>query len=102
MRILASRRQETMGQLARELGVTDRTIRNDITALTADYPLVTVRGNGGCVRLEDWYQPHKNILNQRQQVVLMEILNGINEPYQKKVLQEMLTAFGSPLIQEKF
>ena len=45
MRILVSRRHETMGQLASELLVTDRTIRSDITALAVDYPLETVRGN---------------------------------------------------------
>ena len=49
MRIMTARRQESMGRLALELGVTRRTIRSDITALTIDYPLETQRGNGGCV-----------------------------------------------------
>lgn len=40
-----------MGRLALELGVTRRTIRSDITALTVDYPLETQRGNGGCVKV---------------------------------------------------
>ena len=41
MRIMTARRQESMGRLALELGVTRRTIRSDITALTVDYPLET-------------------------------------------------------------
>ena len=47
MRIMVARRQENMQVLASELGVSDRTIRNDIVALTAEYPLETYRGNGG-------------------------------------------------------
>ena len=53
MRIMTARRQESMGRLALELGVTRRTIRSDITALTVDYPLETQRGNGGCVKVAD-------------------------------------------------
>ena len=51
MRIMVARRQENMQVLASELGVSDRTIRNDIVALTAEYPLETYRGNGGGVRM---------------------------------------------------
>ena len=36
MRIMVARRQENMQVLASELGVSDRTIRNDIVALTAE------------------------------------------------------------------
>ncbi len=43
MRIMVARRQENMQVLAAELGVTDRTIRNDILVLTAEYPLETSR-----------------------------------------------------------
>ena len=63
MRIMVARRQENMQVLAAELGVTDRTIRNDILVLTAEYPLETTRGNGGGVRIADWYHPHKNIFS---------------------------------------
>ena len=66
IRIMVARRQESMQVLASELGVTDRTIRADILALTAEYPLETVRGNGGGVRIADWYHPHKNILSKEQ------------------------------------
>ena len=61
MRILTARRRETMGRLADELHVTSRTIRSDVIALMVDYPLETQRGNGGCVKVADWYHPHRNI-----------------------------------------
>ena len=82
MRIMVARRQENMQVLAAELGVTDRTIRNDILVLTAEYPLETTRGNGGGVRIADWYHPHKNIFSQA-------------DDEQKKVLDQMLREYGS-------
>ena len=101
MRILASRRHETMSRLASELGVTDRTIRTDITVLTVDYPLDTIRGNGGHVKVADWYHPHKRILSREQQTVLIQILDKADE-LQQKVLREMLRAYGSPISGEQF
>lgn len=100
MRILGGRRQETIGRLASELGVTERTIRNDVLVLTVKYPLETVRGNGGCVRLAHGYRTHKIILSQEQQKVLNQMLDKADE-YQQKILKEILTLFGSPVIKEK-
>jgi len=85
-----------MGRLAGELGVTARTIRSDISTLTVDYPLDTARGNGGCVKVADWYHPHKNVLSREQQTVLIQLLDKADEP-QQRVVREMLTAFGSPV-----
>ena len=94
MRIMTARRQESMGRLALELGVTRRTIRSDITALTVDYPLETQRGNGGCVKVADWYHPNRNILSCEQQRVLSELISGC-DAYQANVLRQMLTEYGS-------
>lgn len=89
MRIMTARRQESMGRLALEL-----TIRSDNTALTVDYPLETQRGNGGCVKVADWYHPHRNILSCEQQRVLSELI-GNCDAYQANVLRQMLTEYGS-------
>lgn len=62
IKILEGRRKESVSNLAFALGVSIRTIKYDIEALTADYPIETVRGNGGCVKVADWYHPHRNIL----------------------------------------
>ena len=83
-----------MGRLALELGVTRRTIRSDITALTVDYPLETQRGNGGCVKVADWYHLHRNNLSCEQQRVLSELI-GNCDAYQANVLRQMLAEYGS-------
>lgn len=94
MRILIVRRHETMQVLAAEFGVTDRTIRNDITILTAKYPLKTSRGIGGGVSIPDSFNPHKNILSVEQMNVLEELIPKANE-HQQTVIKQILAAFGS-------
>lgn len=69
MRILTARRSITMPELARTFQVTTRTIQNDVVALTVDYPLETQQGKGGCVKVAQWYHPHRNILSGEQQRV---------------------------------
>lgn len=95
MRILTARRSETAPRLARELGVCVNTIRNDILTLTAEFPLETTRGNGGCVRVPDWFHPHRNILSVEQQNVLSQLMESANER-QREVLAQMLMEYGSP------
>ncbi len=84
MRILIARRQDTMPNLAAELGVNVRTIQRDVLALTEDYPLITAQGNGGGVKLEDGYYPHKNILSRDQMKVLAALMQKA-DAYQKEV-----------------
>jgi len=99
MKILAARRQENMQNMAREFGVTDRTIRNDILVLTIDYPLETSRGNGGGVKLADWYYPHKNLFSIEQIQTLQDLMSVADE-YQKDVLEGMLRAYGQSQYQK--
>lgn len=95
MRILTARRSSNIRTLAAEMGVCRRTICTDIEILTADYPLETSRGNGGCVKVAQWYHPHRNILSGEQQRVLAEIIQTASEQ-QAQVLREMLLEYGSP------
>ena len=95
MRILTARRSITMPELARRFQVTTRTIQNDVVALTVDYPLETQQGKGGCVKVAQWYHPHRNILSGEQQCVIAEIMQTASEQ-QAQVLREMLLEYGSP------
>ena len=72
--ILCRERQTTTEKLASALGVTMRTIRNDITALSFDYPIETVRGRyGGGVKLADWFHPHTRLLSPEQEDLLRRL-----------------------------
>ena len=68
-----------MGRLAFELGVSTRTIYRDILVLTVDYPLEAYKGKGGCVRVAEWYHPHRNVLSKEQQTVLSQLMETATE-----------------------
>ena len=51
MKLLILKRRSTLCEIAQEFSVSDRTIYSDLVALTTEYPIETVRGNGGGVRL---------------------------------------------------
>lgn len=95
MRILTVRRSETASRLASELEVSPSTIYRDVLALTAEYPLETQRGNGGCVKVADWYHPHRSILSIEQQQVLRHLMD-VCDDHQAYVLQQMLMEYGNP------
>lgn len=71
---LSERRQDTIEHLANEFGVSPRTIRYDIDALSLTYPIETVRGRyGGGVKVADWYQPSRKTLNAEQIALLRKL-----------------------------
>jgi len=71
---LLDRRQDTIQNLATEFGVSPRTIRYDIDALSLSYPIETVRGRyGGGVKVSDWYHPSRNTLSPEQMALLKKL-----------------------------
>ena len=60
---LCLRRQETTDNLAHEFHVSRETIRRDITILTCSYPIETVQGGHGGVRVADWFHLDRRALN---------------------------------------
>ncbi|MCL2874521.1 MAG: HTH domain-containing protein [Defluviitaleaceae bacterium] len=94
IRILRIRRKDTVQNLARELGVNERTIRRDLLILTVDegYLIDTIQGNGGCVVYNGKPNPYKGILSQEQ----IEVLNSLKkyaDDHQITVIIGMLEAF---------
>ena len=63
----------TYGRLAEELGVSIETIRTDITALMCLYPIETVRGCNGGVKLANRSLSHNNPLTKDQTAFLIRI-----------------------------
>lgn len=74
LNILCCRREETVANLAHELGVSRRTILYDIEALTLAHPIETVRGRyGGGVRVADGYYLGRKYLKPDQQELLRRL-----------------------------
>lgn len=78
LEILCLRRQDTYDNLAREFNVCKRTIRYDIAALMCSYPIETVSGRYGGVRVASWYHLNykpsdRKALNSEQTALLRKL-----------------------------
>lgn len=54
LEVLCLRRHDTCVNLSHEFGVSVETIRRDIRELTCSYPVETVSGGHGGVRVAEW------------------------------------------------
>lgn len=78
IKVLCQRRYETMGNLAEEFGVTSRTIRNDIDYLSLSYPLETIRGKGGGVKVIGNFNLDRKYLNSQQESLLERLKDSLS------------------------
>jgi len=59
---LSAQRSVTVRELQDELGVNERTIRRDITELSAEYPVYTKQGGAGGIYVQDgWYLSSRHL-----------------------------------------
>ena len=76
---LYARRSDNIAHLADEFGVSVRTIKYDIEALTCSYPIETQRGrHGGCVKVADWYHPTRTSLCPEQMSLLKKLAPSLH------------------------
>lgn len=94
IRILVYRRKETMEVLAGYFGVTVRTIQNDIDFLSLHFPIETVRGRYGCVKILDTFHPFRQIISIEQkqlleQILLLELLSEQDVELIRQMVKEL-------------
>ena len=74
---LCVRRHDQVKSLAAEFGVSERTIRNDLLVLGCSYPIETTRGNGGGVKIADWYHRDRRYLSPEQADLLKRLSSSV-------------------------
>ena len=95
LRVLYTRRRESIANLAVELGVSIRTIKYDMEALMCLHPIETVRGRyGGCVKVLDWFSPTKTRLCAEQIALLKRAAESLSSD-DLIVLNSILSQFAS-------
>lgn len=92
---LSDRRFDTIANLMAEFHVSRSTIKRDIDVLSCSYPLETVRGNGGGVRVADGYYVGRRYLRPEQEALLRELMPGL-QPGQQETMKGILAAFAMP------
>ncbi len=85
--ILIVRRRVTADELAGGLGVTVRTIQNDIQALSFGYPIYTKPGVAGGIFMGEHYNPYINSLTVKELQTLKEIYETAEERHKEMLLQ---------------
>lgn len=73
LEVLCHRRQDTYDNLACEFRVSRRTICRDIGILMCSYPIETVRGCGGGVRMAEGFYLHHKVLTSKQTALLIKL-----------------------------
>jgi len=95
--ILLDKKNISSGELAKQLGVSRRTICRDIDTLSvAGIPIYTERGRGGGVRLLPDYVFDKSILSEQEQNEILSALHGlstIKTDDTTRILQKLSTVF---------
>jgi len=90
IRILEGRRHETIKNLASQLGVSQRTIRYDVEALMVEYPIESVPGNGGGIRLMSGYRTYQGRMTEAVQEELMKLIPTMNKDAGKLFCEHLL------------
>ena len=90
---LCMHRYEKVSNLAFQYGVTTRTIRNDILILSLEYPIYTVKGNGGGIYVDKNFRLGRAYLKSEQQELLERLLPGL-EGKDAEVMKAILKSFG--------
>ena len=95
LRVIYTRRRESIANLAVEFGVSVRTIKYDIEALMCLHPIETVRGRyGGCVKVLDWFSLTKTRLYAEQIALLKRVAESLSSD-DLIVLNSILSQFAS-------
>ena len=92
LEILCLRRHETTDNLAQEFNVSRETIRRDITVLTCSYPVETVQGSHGGVRVADWFHLDRRALNS-DEITFLRKLEGQLDSADREMLNRIIILF---------
>lgn len=89
---LSIRKYDTSENLASQFGVTVRTVYNDITALSLEYPIYTLQGNGGGIYVEEGYRLDRQYLSDEQSELLESLLPQLSGE-RAEIMQSILSKF---------
>ncbi len=93
LRALCLRRHDTYDHLAREFHVSERTIRYGITDLMRSYPIETVQGRGGGVKVGDGFYLYQTKRLSAKQCAVLKKLSAQSDADDRATLDSILAKF---------
>lgn len=106
IRLLCRRRYESIPNLAREFGVSARTVQRDIEILSLTFPIYTKAGRyDGGVYVLDGYFIDRMYMTEEELSVLKKLSAAsqkadLLDPEEKKVLDTMISLYTKPILQK--
>ena len=92
LEVLCLRRHETTDNLAHEFNVSRGTIRRDIMVLTCSYPVETVSGSHGGIRVADWFHLDRRALNS-DEITFLRRLEDQLDGADREMLRRIIAIF---------
>ena len=88
-------RHITIAYLAAKYKTSHTAIRRNVDVLSASYPIVTLRGHGGGIKLADWYEPGKIQLTPAQMNLLLRISKTLTGS-DSHIMRSIISQFSDP------
>ena len=92
---LLEHRETTRFELSNHFNVSLRTIERDILILSCSYPIITIQGGGGGIKIADGYRLGMKYLSESQ-AALLEQLSETLSGKDLEILQSILKIFSKP------
>ena len=92
---LLEHRETTRFELSNHFNVSLRTIERDILILSCSYPIITIQGGGGGIKIADGYRLGMKYLSESQ-AALLEQLSETLSGKDLEIMQSILKMFSKP------
>ena len=92
LEVLCLRRHETTDNLAHEFNVSRGTIHRDLIILTCSYPIETIQGGHGGVKVADWFHLDRRALNS-DEITFLRKLEGQLDGADREMLRRIIATF---------
>ena len=92
---LNGNRSTTLEELTALFQVSKRTIRYDLEILSCSYPIYSVQGKGGGIRVADGWYLSRSYLSEPQEAFLRSLLPGL-QPEDTETMNAILAKFAKP------
>ena len=92
---LLEHRETTRFELSNHFNMSLRTIERDVLILSCSYPIITIQGGGGGIKIADGYRLGMKYLSESQ-AALLEQLSETLSGKDLEIMQSILKIFSKP------
>ena len=92
---LLEHRETTRYELSNHFNVSLRTVERDILILSCSYPIITIQGGGGGIKIADGYRLGMKYLSESQAALLKQLSENLSGE-DLETMQSILKAFSKP------